>query len=431
VSEHALWSPSAAAKNMSCPGALAMEQGIADQESEFAAEGTCAHTIAAECLTAGTDAIEHLGRLVKVGQFEFTVDEDMCEHVQTYLDQVRAKVEQFKLRGAKSVELLVEVRVNFSKYSGIPDSFGTSDVVLLVVWPGEYDEVHVADLKFGRGVQVFAEKNKQMMHYALGAYDQFAVLGDFGKFSMAIHQPRINHHDEWECDLDYLLNFGDDIKHAAAQAFEVIQIKKDGGDITPYLNPTPEGCMWCRAKAACPALAAYVAKTVFDDFAAFNTPYVAKTVFDDFTAFDTPELPVIEVQHDPSVLARKMAATGLIEDWIKAVRAACEAELFAGRTVPGYKLVMGKQGNRAWEDQAAAEAKLKHMRVRQEDMYSFKLLGPPAIEKLMKKTPKRWAQVVGMIKRRAAVPSVAPEADKRPAIAVDKAEDDFENLEGV
>ena len=415
MSEHALWSPSAATKNMTCAGALAMEQGVHDQESEFAAEGTCAHTIQSLCLINGTDAEAYIGRVEKVGQFEFTVDDDMAEHVQTSVDAVRAKIAEFKLRGAKSVQLLVEVRVNFSRYSGIPDSFGTSDVVLLVEWPGDFDEIHVRDLKFGRGVQVFAERNKQMMHYALGAFDQLAVMGDYGKFSMAIDQPRLNHMDEWECDLETLEAFGAEIAHAAGKAFKVIEIRNAGGDITSFLHPTPEGCMWCRAKAKCPSLAAHVAKTVFDDFA----------------AFDTPELPVIQVAHDPSILARKMAATGLVEDWIKAVRAATEVELFAGREVPGYKLVMGKQGNRAWEDAAAAEAKLKHMRVKQEDMYSFKLLSPTQIEKFMKPTPKRWAQLKEMVVRRDAVPSVAPAADKRLAITVGKVEDGFDNLEDV
>ena len=127
MSEHALWSPSAATKNMTCAGALAMEQGVQDQESEFAAEGTCAHTIQSLCLINGTDAEAYIGRVEKVGQFEFTVDDDMAEHVQTSVDAVRAKIAEFKLRGAKSVQLLVEVRVNFSRYSGIPDSFGTSD----------------------------------------------------------------------------------------------------------------------------------------------------------------------------------------------------------------------------------------------------------------------------------------------------------------
>lgn len=420
MSEHAKWSPSASTKNMNCSGALAMEEGIEDRESEFAAEGTCAHTIQALCLMNCTDADSYIGRVEKVGQYTFTVDEDMAEHVQTSVNDVRAKMAEFKLRGAKSVQLLVEVRVDFSKYSGIPDSFGTSDVVILVEWPGDYDEIHVRDLKFGRGVQVFAERNKQMMHYALGAYDQFAVLGDYGKFSMAIDQPRLNHTDEWECDLPTLLAFSDEIGIAAAKSFECIRIKQEGGDITPYLRPTPDGCMWCKAKVMpngkrCPALEKWVATQVFNDFA----------------AFDEPELPPVAVAADTVMLGKLMAATGLVEDWIKAVRAAAEAALFAGSKVPGYKLVMGKQGNRKWEDEAAAEAKLKHMRVKQEDMYSFKLLSPTQMEKFMKPTPKRWDQLKEMIVRRDPVPSVAPEADKRPAIAVGKVEDSFENLEDV
>ena len=413
MSEHAIWSPSAATKNMACPGAIAMEQGEIDQESEFAAEGTAAHTLAADCLVEKKDADEYIGRVIKVGdKFSFTVDHDMAENVQTYVDNIRAKVKEFLLRGAKSVEVLVEVRVNFSKFVGIEDQFGTSDVVLLAEWPGDYDEIHVADLKFGRGVIVYAERNKQMMHYALGSYDQFAAIGDYGKFSMAIHQPRLNHMDEWECDLDTLLSFGHEIARAAGKAFEVRKMLNAGGDIEPFLNPTEDGCRWCKAKAKCPALAKHVAQEVFDDF----------SVFDDTAG----ELPEIIVKRDPELLNRQMKATGIVEDWIAAVRAAVEQELFAGTDIPDYKLVMGKQGNRAWTDAAEAEKKLKHMRIKQEDMYSFKLLSPTVMEKFMKSTPKRWAQLIALIGRRPPVPSVAPKSDKREALKIGNVADEFD-----
>lgn len=409
-----------------------------DGSNEFSAEGSCAHFIAALCLTGSVDAASFVGRSVtcwrtdaggdeqftetmkkavladpSYSEFVFTVDEDMAEHIQTYVDQVRNKIEEYKLRGALSVQLCVEVRVDFSHYVGIPDQFGTSDVVLLVAWPNDWDEIHVADLKFGRGVEVYAEENKQMQLYALGAYHQFAAVGDFGKFSMAIHQPRRNHHDEWETTLDAIMAFAERAKAAAQLSFKIMHFKEAGRDIEEYLTPTEEGCRFCKAKAVCGKLREHVAKAVFDDFA----------------ALDGDELPPTVVAHDPEKLGKAMAATGIVEDWIKAIRAATESELFAGKDVPGYKLVMGKQGNRKWTSELEVEAAMKKMRVKNEDMYSFKLLSPTQMEKFFKPTPRRWLNLAKMIDRRPPVPSVAPAGDKRPAIKIENPADGFDAIE--
>ena len=429
---------------MSCAGAIAMEQGVPDGSNEFSAEGSCAHFIAALCLEPVTKrqpalaADTFIGRSVtcwrtatqgdeqftetmkksimadkSYSEFVFTVDEAMAEHIKTYVAQVLAKIEQYKLRGASSVQLLVEVRVDFSTYVGIPNQFGTSDVVLLVTWPGDYDEIFVGDLKFGRGVEVYAEKNKQMQLYALGAYYQFSAVGDFGKFSMAIHQPRRNHHDEWETTLDDIMAFADQAMAAAQQSFKVVEMKRAGQDISEFLTPTEDGCRFCKGKAICPKL----------------REHVAKAVFDCFDALDGDTLPATVVAHDPAILGRAMAATGLIEDWIKAIRAATEAELFAGKEVPGYKLVMGKQGNRKWTSELEVEAALKKMRVKNEDMYNFKLLSPTQMEKYFKPSPTRWNKLTGLIDRRPPVPSVVPAGDKRPAIKIENPADGFDNLE--
>jgi len=417
---------------------MAMEQGSADDSNAFAAEGSCAHFIAAQCLTLKLDADEFVGRSVtcwrtaESGDEQFTetmkrsvlgdetysehvfvVDEDMAEHIQTYIDQVRDKIEQYKLRGALSVQLLVEVRVDFSSFIGIPNQFGTSDVVLLVSWPNDYDEIFVGDLKFGRGVEVYAENNKQMQLYALGAYHQFSAVGDFGKFSMAIHQPRRNHHDEWETTLEDIMAFADEAMAAAQLSFKVVELRRSGQNIDEYLSPTEDGCRFCKAKAICHKLREHVAKEVFD-------------VFD---ALDGDALPPVVVTHDPATLGRAMASTGIIEDWIKAVRAATEAELFAGKEVPGYKLVLGKQGNRKWTSELEAEAALKKMRVKQEEMYSFRLLSPTKIEKTFKDQPRRWNTLCKLVDRRPPVPSIAPAGDKRPAIKIEDPADGFDALE--
>jgi hypothetical protein len=132
-------------------------------------------------------------------------------------------------------------------------------------------------------------------------------------------------------------------------------------------------------------------------------------------------------------LGMKMDALPLIEDWCKAVRAKVEAELFAGRPVPGYKLVQGKKGNRQWTSKEEAEAMLKGFKLKVEEMYDLKLISPTSAEKLAKATPpvigpRQWPKLSAYITQAEGSPSVAPESDKRPALVVTPVADAFEDL---
>jgi len=125
-----------------------------------------------------------------------------------------------------------------------------------------------------------------------------------------------------------------------------------------------------------------------------------------------------------------MKATDLIEGWCKAVRAKVESELFAGHQVPGYKLVDGRQGARSWADENEAEKLLKSFRLKEAQMYDFKLISPTTAEKVLKvASPKRWTKAQALISRSDGKPSVAPESDKRPALVVKPTADEFEVVE--
>src|SRR5688572_4731642 len=93
---HAKLAPSASHRWINCPGSIRMSAGEGSSETEYAAEGTCAHEIAAECLRFGRDALDYEGTEHKVGKFEFVVDEEMIEGVQLYVDHVRSLIESAK-----------------------------------------------------------------------------------------------------------------------------------------------------------------------------------------------------------------------------------------------------------------------------------------------------------------------------------------------
>ena len=110
------------------------------------------------------------------------------------------------------------------------------------------------------------------------------------------------------------------------------------------------------------------------------------------------------------------------------MRAEVERRLLAGDAVPGFKVVQGKRGNRAWGNAAEAEEMLKGMRLKVEEMYDLKLISPTSAEKLVKAEvigPRQWTKVKALITQSDGKPSVAPVSDPRAALVLAAAVDDF------
>lgn len=87
-----------------------------------------------------------------------------------YAEFVQEQVEAAKQKCADPI-VLVEQRLDFSEY--VPEGFGTGDCV--IVGDGT---LSVIDFKYGVGIVVEAEKNPQMMCYALGALALFDGIYD-------------------------------------------------------------------------------------------------------------------------------------------------------------------------------------------------------------------------------------------------------------
>ena len=380
MSAHAQLSPSGAVRWMACPGSVALCQDLPERSSAFADEGTDAHELAALCLQTHSDAIDYADRLMGKG---FRVGREMVQAVQAYLDYVRAVVH------ATQGQLLVEQRLPISAFTGEDGAHGTSDVVILT-----RDELIVVDLKYGRGVPVQAQDNPQLQLYALGAFQAFALVGEFAQVRMVIHQPRLGRVSEWCQSTDELLAFATEVQHAAARTRTA----------QAALQPSNQGCRFCRAKAICPALGAQALE-----------------------AFEAVVPPDASASH----LAQAMALADRIDDWIKAVRAEVELRLLSGHPVPGWKLVAGKRANRAWHSKDEAQAVLKSMGLTEAQMYDFNLISPTTADRLAQAGtlgPRQWRKVQTLITQAPGRPSVAALNDERPALTITPALCDFDVL---
>jgi hypothetical protein len=377
---------------MACPGSVALEAPFPDTSSEFAAEGTLAHEIAAKCLDNDVDPAALIGQRFPVDGFEFTVDQSMAGHVNDYMKLVREY--------AQGGELLVEKRVGIGHLTGEEGAGGTSDVIII-----KGAEIIIIDLKYGMGVRVDANENPQLMMYALGALNEYEIIGDFDTVTMVIHQPRLNHVSEYSIPVEELMKFGEEVRNASDRA------RWADADLVPG----EKQCKFCKAKATCPALRADMAEVVggassLSEFADMIPQEVTSETSDNY-------LPVA------------MSKVEMVEQWCKAVRAETERRLLAGQPVTGYKLVQGRAGNRDWKDAKAVEDMMKKtFRMRDDQVYDFKLISPTKAEKTFKENPKRWANLQEQIVRSEGKPSVAPATDKRPAMDIKPVLDDFQGL---
>lgn len=410
MTSHAILSPSSAERWLNCPGSLYATKDLPDVNTSYAKEGTTAHALAEFCLKFNKKAIDSLGKLMTPNGVY--VDDEMAEAVQEYVDNVNG------IKASMSDLLIVDIeqKLDFTDILDIASvkdtlpadidkfaAFGTADAI--IVGDGE---LQIHDLKYGKGVQVYAEDNKQLMIYALAAYQYYSLCCDITKISMHIHQPRLHHHSEHSVTPDELLAFGEKLKERAIKAYTVY-LKGPTNDDDFCAGESQ--CRFCKAASTCDALAKHVTASIGVDFDVIND--VGDVVVDSVTV-DAPE-----------DIAIKFSALNTIKSWITAVETRVNFLLQQGQKVPGYKLVMGRQGNRAWRNVEEAENALKTFKLKEDERYTKTLISPTQALKILKDSPKRIAKLEGFITRPEGKPTVVPESDKRPAIDI---ANDFKDL---
>ena len=397
---HALFAPSAAPRWMRCIGSTAAIKNakIFDEGSEYAAEGSVAHDVAKDCLRNDMDAEKYIGEVRESDGFKFTVDDDMASFVQVYVDQIRRR----------PGEKCIEETLDLSEVYGVENQFGTADAV---IFNTDEDMLEVRDLKFGRGVVVFAEGNEQALSYAAGVYELYQDVWDWKKILIAIHQPRVDHYDEWIIDIDELKAFMAKAK-TAAQAGEIL-LGASEKMIATQLTAGEKQCQWCPLKGSCSTLTEFVHETVLTDF---------NDISEEHEIVETKDT----ASMDGPTLATVLERLDLILSWASEVRAEGLKRVKAGIEVPRWKQVAGKKGARKFSSDEEAEKIMKAARFKSDEMYSKKLLTAPATEKLCKKLkkPKIWNKLAALIVQADGAPGLAPESDPRDALITTAAFED-------
>ena len=239
---HAKLSPSAAKRWMHCPGSVRLIEAIEveDKPSRYAAEGTVAHSICEQCLLHDKDPKEFLGLKMEADGFEFTVNQNMVDACNVYVDYIREYIHDAEIQADINIQCEVEVKCSLKhlKIKGLDG--GTSDCVLI---NREHCELEVDDYKHGAGVAVEVENNPQAMQYGLGALRKLEEEGEDisdWKVTLTIIQPRAIHKDgpirSWTVSAAALLTWQKEDLIPAAKATH----KPDAP-----LVPSDDACRFC------------------------------------------------------------------------------------------------------------------------------------------------------------------------------------------
>ena len=371
--DHAVVTASGFERWSHCTAAPRYEEQFPDGETTvYAAEGTLAHAV---CELYGRKKFTPMStrkfnsELKKLKENELWQDE-MIKTAEVYVDFLTEKA----MSSVAAPRVFFEIRVDLSDY--IPEGFGTCDCAMVCD-----DVLRITDYKHGKGVPVSSIENGQMRLYALGALKQlYPIFGDtIQRVCTAIVQPRITEDvTEEYLTVDELRAWGETVKPKAQAAF------LGTGEFC-----AGDWCRFCKGKAECRARAEYYAG--FSQFVGADIE--GRMTEAEMTAAEQAaeygaDVPQILTDAEIGELLRK--AEGIVA-WYTDLQDYARDAILAGRIIPGYKVVEGRQV-RAFKDTDRAFEIMRGEGYDDAMLYERKPLTLAQLEKLTGK--KRFAEIM-------------------------------------
>lgn len=375
MSDHAVLSASGAHRWLNCLPSARLELEFVNNESSAAAEGTAAHALCEHKLKKAL----HMRSKRPVSVYN---SDEMEEHSDAYVEFVMEQLELAK-QSCTDPLILIEQRLDFSCY--VPQGFGTGDSIIIAD-----KKLHIIDFKYGMGVLVDAVDNPQMKLYALGALEIYDSLYDIEEVSMTIFQPRRENVSTWTIRVEDLKDWAEkELKPKAKKAY-------DGeGEYLPG-----EWCTFCRAAVKCRARAEEKLKLAQSEF----------------------KLPPLLTDSEIEEVLSKLSD---LTKWANEIIAyATDAAVNHGKEWHGFKVVEGRSVRKYKDEDAVAEvAKANGYK----DIFRQSLITLTEMERLMGKS--KFEKILGdLIYKPPGKPTLVPLSDKRPAMNVSNAKNEFNEI---
>ncbi len=379
ASEHAIYPPSASHRWINCPGSIVLAPPEGPETdgrgSVYAWEGTICHELSATCLKTNKRAEEFLHQEIE----DVEITPELADAIQMYVDEVKSTASDLGTKGG-----LIETKVEI-----IDDCWGTVDASL---WNSQI--LAIIDAKFGKGVIVEVEGNTQLMIYAIGMLKALKAEGTPipETVMMKIVQPRtVNPVREWSIPTKELQEWARDILAPAT-----IKLREQSVDCK-----AGEWCRWCPVENCSVQTRSNLEK--------------AAEAFAPFTTVEMPEIDTSGSLVPLEDMAKLALSFKQIGDWMSDVTAQLTTRALAGEDVPYWKMVAGRSV-RKW---GTEEAQLVEF-LRGHDIVAYKevLKTAPAVEKEIGKKKAKEIALDNHIIKPEGTPTLVPETDKRPALAI-------------
>ena len=375
MADHAVLSASGSHRWLNCTPSARLELEFENTGSEAAREGTAAHALCEHKLKRAL----HMRSRRPVSDYD---SDEMEECTDAYAEFVMEQYEAAK-QVCDDPVVLIEQRLDFSCY--VPDGFGTGDCLII-----SDDRLHIIDFKYGMGVLVEAEDNPQMKLYALGALAVYDALYDIREVSMTIFQPRRENVSTWTVPVEDLKAWAEnELKPRAKMAY-------DGeGEYLPG-----EWCTFCCAAVRCRARAEEKLRLAQTEFR--MPPLLTDAEIEE----------ILAVLPDLTKWANEIAAYAL------------DAALNHGKEWNGFKVVEGRSVRKYRDEAVVAEAAKEAGYM---DIYRQSLIPLTEMQRLMGKD--KFEEILGgLITKAPGRPTLVLKSDRRPAMNVSNAINEFNEI---